>query len=54
MRWGLVLCQPDSRGITVEALPKHPGEGEGSRIEERHGWMEMDGRGGGIRLAGWR
>lgn len=54
MRWGLVLCQPESRGITVQAVPKHPGEEEGSRIEERNGWMEMDGRGGGIRLAGWR
>lgn len=27
---------------------------EGRRIEERHGWMEMYGRGGGIRLAQWR
>lgn len=43
MRWGLVLCQPESRGITVQALPKHPGEEEGSRIEERHGWMDGDG-----------
>lgn len=27
---------------------------EGRRIEERHGWMVMYGRGGGIRLAKWR
>lgn len=27
---------------------------EGRRIEERHGWMEMYWRGGGIRLAQWR
>lgn len=39
VRWGLVLCQPESRGITVQAVPKHPGEEEGSRTRmDGDGW----------------